>query len=48
MYATLVSDFVTNSETIVQHLSNLPGHDVASEMAKEADTINQRFALLNT
>jgi hypothetical protein len=47
MYSTLVSDFVTNSETIVQHLNNLPHHEVAAEMAKQADTINQRFSMLN-
>ena len=34
MYSTLVSEFVTNSETIIQHLSNLPHHEVASDMAK--------------
>jgi hypothetical protein len=48
MYSTLVSEFVTNSETIISHLSNLPHHEVASDMAKQADTINQRFNLLNT
>jgi hypothetical protein len=47
LYSTLVSEFITNSETIVQHLNNLPHHEVASELAKQASTVNNRFQLLN-
>jgi hypothetical protein len=36
LYSTLVSEFITNSEMIVQHLNNLPHHEVASELAKQA------------
>jgi len=34
LYSTLVSEFITNSETIVQHLNSLPHHEVASDLAK--------------
>jgi len=43
LYSTLVSEFITNSETIVSHLNSLPHHEVASELAKEAATVNSRF-----
>ena len=48
LYSTLVSEFITNSETIVQHLNSLPHHEVASDLAKQAATVNSRFQLLNT
>lgn len=47
LYSQLVSEFITNSETIVQHLHNLPSHEVASDLAKQASTVNTRFQLLN-
>ena len=47
LYSTLVSEFITNSETIVQHLHSLPQHEVASDLAKQAATVNSRFELLN-
>jgi hypothetical protein len=43
-----VSEFITNSEMLVQHLDNMPHHEVAAKLAKEAATVNSRFQLLNT
>ena len=40
IYSKLVSEFISNSELIVSHMARLPHHEVASELAKEAMTVN--------
>jgi len=41
-----VSEFISNSETIVSHLHNLPTHTVMKNMTEIAEKINSRFALM--
>ena len=45
-YSKIVSEFIANSEMIVQHLHNLPHHEIVSQLTDEAGKINQRFALM--
>mmetsp|Transcript_35149 Transcript_35149/g.53884 ORF Transcript_35149/g.53884 Transcript_35149/m.53884 type:complete len:210 (+) Transcript_35149:525-1154(+) len=47
LYSKIVSDFISNSETIISHLAKLPHHDVVEAMAEEADNIKSKFAMLN-
>ncbi len=47
LYSKIVSDFISNSETIISHLEKLPHHDVVTAMSEEADNINSKFAMLN-
>ena len=46
IYSTVVSEFISNSETIVNHLHNLPSHAVMKNMTELADKINSRFSLM--
>ena len=46
MYSTVVADFISNSETIVKHLHNLPHHEVISNMTELARRIDVRFGKL--
>ena len=47
LYSDLIGKFISNQENIVQMLNILPHHEVAADMAKEAEQINSRFTLLN-
>lgn len=47
IYSELVGNFISNSETMVAILHSLPHHEVATELAKEAEMINNRFSMLN-
>ena len=46
MYSTVVADFISNSETIVKHLHNLPHHELMSNMTELATRIDSRFGRL--
>ena len=46
MYSKLVAEFITNSETIVNHLHNLPHHEVVGNLTVSAQKIDSRFKLL--
>jgi hypothetical protein len=46
LHSKVVSEFITNSEMIVQHLHNLPHHDLVNKMNEEASSINGRFSLM--
>lgn len=43
----LASEFITNSEAIVQHLHQLPAHDVIKNLTDRAEAINDKFGLIN-
>ena len=47
IYSQLVSEFISNSEMIVSHLSSLPNHEVVGNMSMQTASINQRFAMMN-
>lgn len=46
LYSKVVSEFITNSEMIIQHLHNLPHHEVVNQLTTEAAKINNRFGLM--
>lgn len=48
LYSTLVSEFIANQETIIQHMHNLPNHEVVKNLTEMATVINSRFGLLET
>ena len=48
LYSTLVSEFIANQEMIIQHMHNLPNHEIIKNLTEMATTINQRFGLLET
>jgi hypothetical protein len=43
MYSKLVAEFIANSETIVNHLHNLPHHEVVKNLTISAEKIASRF-----
>lgn len=46
IYSTVVSEFISNSETIVQQLHNLPHHEMMANMTSLGDRILGRFSKL--
>jgi len=48
LYSTLVSEFIANQEMIIQHMHNLPNHDIIKNLTGMATNINSRFGLLET
>jgi hypothetical protein len=46
LYSKVVSDFIANSEMIIQYLHSLPQHEVMNKISMEANQINSRFSLI--
>ena len=47
IYSELVSYFISNSETMISHLNNLPHEDIIKNMSRQSDIIKSRFTMLN-
>lgn len=47
VYSKVVSDFISNQETLLEHLHNLPHHEVLSNLTAVADHISTRFGMMS-